>query len=358
VVLVVETVDTAAEGRHLLRGAACEAAAGARLGGLVVIDSNDRSQYNALQVRVERRHTAGYVQVAYTLSKSMDTRSFDPAFTTAATGNAQSASSTPFDIKNRDLNWAPSDFDRRHVIQGSFSVELPFGQGRRIAGSASGALDRILSGWNLAGTVTYESGRPFTVYAGTNTLSNVVQTPANCNGCSPNLGSVFRVPQTDYIWFFDEADRAKFSTPAPGEFSNVGRNYFIGPPSLNVNFSLGKRIRIVGKQALEVCMDATNFLNQPSFGFPTATLTSTTFGRIYNSVVSGSTATSFRPPAVRLRHADIQNLFNQALVTARQTRYPSRNLPGPSGEIRPTKARRSRFRCAWHVDGPRTDRRA
>ncbi|MBE3087534.1 MAG: hypothetical protein IMZ71_00155, partial [Chloroflexi bacterium] len=224
----------------------------------------------------------------YTLSKSKDTRSFDPAFTTAATGNAQSASSTPFDIKNRDLNWSPSDFDRRHVIQGSFSLELPFGQGKRIGGNASGALDRILSGWNLAGTVTYESGRPFTVYAGTNTLSNVVQTPANCDGCSANLGSVFRVPPTDYIWFFDEADRAKFSTPAPGEFSNVGRNYFIGPPSLNINFSLGKRIRIVKSQALEVRMDATNFLNQPSFGFPTATLTSTTFGRIYNSVVSGS----------------------------------------------------------------------
>ncbi|MBE3134225.1 MAG: Plug domain-containing protein, partial [Acidobacteria bacterium] len=258
------------------------------LGGLIVIDSNDRSQYNALQVQIERRHTAGYVQVAYTLSKSKDTRSFDPAFTTAATGNAQSASSTPFDIKNRDLNWSPSDFDRRHVIQGSFSLELPFGQGKRIGGNASGALDRILSGWNLAGTVTYESGRPFTVYAGTNTLSNVVQTPANCDGCSANLGSVFRVPPTDYIWFFDEADRAKFSTPAPGEFSNVGRNYFIGPPSLNINFSLGKRIRIVKSQALEVRMDATNFLNQPSFGFPTAALTSTTFGRIYNSVVSGS----------------------------------------------------------------------
>src|SRR5450756_27992 len=30
----------------------------------------------------------------------------------------------------------------------------------------------------------------------------------------------------------------------------------------------------------------------------------------------------------------------------------------PAHEIRPTKARRSRFRCARHVDGPRTDRRA
>ena len=31
-------------------------------------------------------------------------------------------------------------------------------------------------------------------------------------------------------------------------------------------------------------------------------------------------------------YADVQNLFNQAIVTSRQTRYPSRNYPGPNGE--------------------------
>ncbi len=31
-------------------------------------------------------------------------------------------------------------------------------------------------------------------------------------------------------------------------------------------------------------------------------------------------------------YLDVQNLLNQSIVTARQTRYPSRNLPGPNGE--------------------------
>jgi hypothetical protein len=31
-------------------------------------------------------------------------------------------------------------------------------------------------------------------------------------------------------------------------------------------------------------------------------------------------------------YLDIVNLFNQSIVTARQTRYPDRNLPGPNGE--------------------------
>jgi hypothetical protein len=68
------------------------------LGGLNVIDSNDWSRYHALITRLERRYRGGYLQLAYTLSKSMDTRSFDPAFTTVGTGSSQSASSTPFGV--------------------------------------------------------------------------------------------------------------------------------------------------------------------------------------------------------------------------------------------------------------------
>ena len=51
-------------------------------GGLNVIDSNDFSTYHGLELQVSRRVGRGLLmQLAYTLSKSMDTRSFDPAFT-------------------------------------------------------------------------------------------------------------------------------------------------------------------------------------------------------------------------------------------------------------------------------------
>jgi len=64
-----------------------------------VIDSNDFSTYNALQAQVQRRLTHGLeAQFSYTLSKSLDTRSYDPAFTIVSGANNQSASSTPIDI--------------------------------------------------------------------------------------------------------------------------------------------------------------------------------------------------------------------------------------------------------------------
>ncbi len=256
-------------------------------GGVNVIDSEDYSRYHALELKVERRFSNGYSYLfGYTFSRSKDTRSFDPAFTVVGTANAQSASSTPFDINDRDLNYALSDFDRPHVFQAQAVWELPFGQGQRFGGSVSRVTDVLIGGWQLSGQFVGQSGRPMTVYGGSNTLSNVVQTPANCNGCSQSFGSVHE--EDGLIWYFTPEERAKFSTPDPGEFSNVGRNYFRGPGGYFINLSLSKRTRIVGSQILEIRIDGTNVTNHPVFGFPTLTTTSATFGRIRNTVNSSS----------------------------------------------------------------------
>jgi len=240
-------------------------------------------------MKLEKRYSDGYSYLfAYTLAQSKDTRSYDPVFTVVSTGNAQSASSTPFDIKNRSLNYALSDFDRRHVLSATFVYELPFGRDKRLGKGAGGVVNQIIGGWQVAGQGFWESGRPFTVYAGTNTLSNIVQTPANCGGCSSDLGSPYDDAATGLKWFFTEEDRAKFSAPGAGQFSDVGRNAFTGPSQFNMNLSLLKRFVMPHRQTLEFRADATNVTNTVAFAAPTAVTTSTTFGRIGFSTVSGS----------------------------------------------------------------------
>lgn len=234
-----------------------------------------------LEMKLERRYGSGMgYLVGYTLSRSKDTRSYDPACTVVSTGNNQSASSTPFDVHDRSLNYALSDFDRTHVFQGQWVVELPFGRGHRFAGSAPAALDAIVAGWQVAGQVVIESGRPMTVYSGSNTFSNVVQTPANCDGCSRDLGA--RHQEGGIVFYITPEERAKFSNPDAGQYSNVGRNFFRSPMFSNLNVTVSKRTRIMRQQSLEIRLDATNVLNQASFGFPTLTMTSATFGRIFN----------------------------------------------------------------------------
>ncbi|HEX3183633.1 MAG TPA: carboxypeptidase regulatory-like domain-containing protein [Pyrinomonadaceae bacterium] len=264
-------------------------------GAVNVIDNNDRSRYNALEIQVSRRATKGLAfQASYTLAKSEDTRSFDPAFTLITRGGTgQSAANTPFDINDRDLNYAPSDFDRRHAFQGYALYDLPFGKGRAIGAGWGRTADALLGGFNIAGVIRYYSGRPFTVFSGSNTLSQVVFTPASCDGCSPNLGSM--VLENGRNVFFSPEQRAKFFVPAAGEPSNVGRNFFRGPNFFNLDMTVSKRFRFSETQDLEIRVEAQNVTNTPSFAVPDANLilTSGSFGQVLGNTTSTSRKVQF-----------------------------------------------------------------
>ena len=257
-------------------------------GGMFVVDSNDWSSYNALQVQFQRRMTSGLeFQFSYTFGKSLDSRSFDPAFTVASGSNNQSAGSTPFDIKNRSLNYAISDFDRKHVAQTYWVYELPFGRGKHFLHNAGGLAQRLAGGWQIAGTGTFQSGRPFSAYSGYYTFNNVVQSFANCSGCSATMGNVQDGPG-GVKWFLTADQIAKFSAPAMGELGNTGRNFLRGPGSFNMDASFLKRTMLTERFTFELRGDAVNMTNTPTFGFPTSTLSSTIYGRIRDTVSSSS----------------------------------------------------------------------
>jgi hypothetical protein len=256
-------------------------------GGLNVFDSNDYSNYGGLQFIFKRRITAGLgFQFAYTLSKSKDNRSWDPALSGVSTGSVQAASSTPFDLRDRDLNYTYSDFDRRHVFQGTYTYELPFGKGRKFFRDAPSIVDHVFGGWQMAGTVIWMSGRPFTVYSGINTVSNVVQSTANCSGCTRNSGSL--VLESNRNFWFDAATRSQFSAPDPGSIGNTGRNFFLAPNYFQWDSSLSKKFKLTERWSFDIRVDARNVLNNPSFDNPTAVITSAIFGRINDSVTNNA----------------------------------------------------------------------
>src|SRR5215213_9328492 len=256
-------------------------------GGLNVFDSNDYSNYGGLQFIFKRRINTGLgFQFGYTLSKSKDNRSWDPSLSSVSTGSVQSASSTPFDLRDRRLNYTWSDFDRRHVFQGTYTYELPFGRGRTFWSGMPKVLNHVIGGWETAGTVIWMSGRPFTVYSGINSVSNVVQSTADCNGCSRNSGQL--VLESGRNFWFDQATRSQFSAPVPGTIGNTGRNFFLAPNYFQWDASLAKKFRITERVSFDLRVDARNVLNNPSFDNPTAVITSTIFGRINDSVTNNA----------------------------------------------------------------------
>lgn len=258
-------------------------------GAFDVLDSGDWSWYHGLQANYRGSYEALTYQLNYTYSKSLDTRSFDPTFSRVVGGGSTfGSSSTPFDIANRRLNYAPSDFDRTHVFQGIWTYRIPFGSQRKWLSSEGPWLDRLIGGWEVSGDTVIETGRPYTIYSPAFTTSSIVQTPASCAGCSPHMPHAHAegTPPDVFAAYFTPAQVAQFSTPAPGQFSNVGRNFFRLPGYSVVNLSLGKVTRITEKQSLELRIEMENAFNSTHFEQPaSSSIISSLFGVVDSATV-------------------------------------------------------------------------
>jgi hypothetical protein len=98
--------------------------------------------------------------VNYTLSHSLD-NGIAPE---AGGGSAGGIMLNPYDF---DAFYGDSDFDIRHNINSNVLLDLPFGQGKKFLGTASGFVDQVVGGWQVTGIFRYRSGLPTAVaYSG------------------------------------------------------------------------------------------------------------------------------------------------------------------------------------------------
>ncbi len=223
--------------------------------------NDNKSQYNALQVKLDRRFRNGLLLTnSYTLGRSMDL------------ANENTGINTPI---NYDLSWARSNTDRLHNYVLSSIYELPLGPGKKWL--KDGALGRIIGGWQVSGLFVAQSGLPLTI-GGNGTLLN---TPGN--SAFPNLNGEQKVlgglgPGRLYF------DPTVYSLPAAGVQGNMKRNSGPeGPGYWNLDASLFKRFAISGTKYAEFRVDAYNVTNSVRWGNPNtgySTATGNTFGQI------------------------------------------------------------------------------
>jgi hypothetical protein len=241
-----------------------------QFGWIQYLDAIGSGEYNALQVKVEKRLSRGYTFLsAYTFGKSRDNTS----------GVRPGGGDTLFVNNpwcNLDCEWGRSSFDVRHRWVTSALVELPFGRNRRYGSAMPALADAFAGGWQLGGIVTLESGGPFTPSAGRDT-GNVGTGSGNrpdlVAGADPNLPSDERTVDR----FFNTA---AFAQPALYTFGTAGRNIIEGPGIINMDLSLTKRVAMGGARNLEFRAEVFNVANHPIFGLPDANLSSATYGRI------------------------------------------------------------------------------
>jgi outer membrane receptor protein involved in Fe transport len=221
------------------------------------------SNYNALQVRVQKRISYGLnFQVNYALSKSKDT----------GTGNGHGSGIDVYqNAYDPAANYGLSDFNSTHTLVGQIVYELPFGRGRQFA--MSGPLDAVVGGWRISSILQWHSGVPFTPVI-QNSVATAVDPgldPFFAAGGGANLfpeqvGDPKVSNPTINHWF----NTAAFANPAPGTFGNTGRNTLVGPGFSDVDLSIAKEFVIREGIRLEIGANAYNAFNHINYGNPDA----------------------------------------------------------------------------------------
>lgn len=206
------------------------------LGSVNVRDDNGRSEYNSLQVQLERRFTRGWQYLAaYTFSKTKDN------------GNG------PFNSNANGINYVEayttSGIDFPHVLSFQTVYQLPYGRGRQFGKDIPKALDFLIGGWQINSIFRAQSGSPFDVRVN-NRLVNVSGDPyTNNDNTTPYLR------------------RAAF-TPVTTGLGNLERNSLRSPSTYQLNFGLSKDFNFTETMKLQIRADAFNAFNTIQFGTP------------------------------------------------------------------------------------------
>jgi Carboxypeptidase regulatory-like domain len=243
------------------------------------------SNYQAMQLKFEKRETHGVsFLAAYTISKWLS----DVANEQDNIGpNDSPVAQNYYDLR-AEKSLSENDIPQSLIVNSV--VQLPFGPGRAVLGSAHGVLARLVGGWSASGILTIQRGLPLVFSAPIVIGGN---RPNYVQGVSPKLQSSRSTADKVAEWF----DTKAFALPPAFTFGNVPRTVGTvrGPAVHNLDFALSKNTQLVERLDMEFQAQAFNLTNTPHFGFPVTNMSSPSFGQITTTLAS--------PPAREIQFA-------------------------------------------------------
>ena len=251
------------------------------------------SNYNALQLQATKRVSHGLmINASYTYSRSID--------------EGSGLGSGLFYNGNNPLEpstaYAPSDFDRTHVLTISYVYMFPKLE------HANRLVDAAINGWGVQGVTVAQSGEPFSIIDFSGTAASVYFSSDDfiTNPILPLLPGITPKQATEggTVQSFTSGPNAGVRVPyvnpddfgvpllAPGQngvppcgptvggtssnfcdtvetgYGNNGRNIFRAPFQTRFDISVFKNFKITERVALKFQADAFNIFNHPSFDTP------------------------------------------------------------------------------------------
>jgi hypothetical protein len=237
-------------------------------GPLYELDSEVHSNYNALQLTLQKRFSQGFAFLSnFTWAKSMD--DFGPG----GSGGHQNPSGSNTCTCGRNFDYGPDTGDVSKTFKLSGNYRPPAAHLKGPAGS-------LINGWELSGIATEQTGFPYTIYAeDDNAFSGIGNDHADLT--VPNIkGAILSSgrshSQLVQEWFNTNA----FTANAIGTFGNSGKNVLRGPRYFDTDMALLKNTPIKEGVSVQFRAEFYNALNNVNFGMPDAGLTDSAFGHL------------------------------------------------------------------------------
>jgi hypothetical protein len=224
-----------------------------------VTSNSATSNYNALQLKFERRLSQGLQALAsYTWSHSIDVASTDAAFNYL---------NTPSSVANPNIDRGNSDFDIRNAFSAGITYNLPSPEWNKIAHAA-------LGGWSVDSFIFARTAPPVDVVGALVFADGIALYPRP--NVVPGVPLVLYGPQYPGGKAFNAA---AFTPPPTGQQGDFGRNVLRGFGAWQADFALQRQFHLTERLALRFRAEFFNIFNHPNFGQPDNNLTDPLFGR-------------------------------------------------------------------------------
>lgn len=247
-------------------------------GGITITCPCGWANYHALQLKLERRFSAGLSFLnSFTWSKAMD--NVGQALEDQGNGNGSSAQNF-YDLRSEK---GPSGFDQRLNNTTSVVWELPFGRGRKWGSDANGVVDAVLGGWQISGINTLNSGEPYNLRYSPTTAFQVSDITDDWRGATwsrPNVtgNPVLEGSARTGIFYLNPAN-VVIPTDPSRPFGNIGRNSVYGPSFWQLDTNVQKNFRITERFNLQFRSEFFNMLNKTNFRAPVVNRSASNFGQ-------------------------------------------------------------------------------
>jgi hypothetical protein len=232
------------------------------------------SAYHSLQTKVEKRFANGLnFLFTYTWSKTMS-----DAGDLLNGGSVAGYRAPSVPGLGMAFDYGLADFDIRNVFHFSGGYELPFGKGKHFMTGATGFVDKIVGGWSINWSSTFQGGQPISIGCPSSTAASL--------GC----GALYTGQPLDLglhndsngllSWFgnsgaFNQPCVLGSNPPAPigcvpltGAAALGGVTQVPGPGFNRLDFSIFKDIPLSERFRLQFRAEIFNIFNHPNFNAP------------------------------------------------------------------------------------------